>query len=126
VVCCAARPYAQSNKRCQGAGKKEAPKEASEPPKHIQSLVLRYLDPISEDHWKSLYLKKRQLISKDEFGIEDETGQNRWNQEILRYIEKLIVTKSVLSDKILCYDHVQTLVLRRFLWVTEGSVQKAI
>lgn len=77
-------------------------------PKHIQDLATRYLEPISEDHWKSLYRKKRQFIAKDEFGIEDESGQHKWNQEMIRYIDKIILPNAALNDKQLCLDHVRT------------------
>jgi hypothetical protein len=78
-------------------------------PNHIQSLVLRYLNPISDDHWKALYRKKRQLVTKDEFGIEDESGIERFNKELLRYVDKLILPNARSEDLTTCYTYVCTI-----------------
>ena len=43
-------------------------------PKHIQVMVQKYLGAISDDHWVTLYRRRRETLSKDEFGIEDEAS----------------------------------------------------
>ena len=68
-------------------------------PEHIKIIGIRYLSTIHEDHWITLYRKRRETLLKDEFGIEVEASVAKWEGIMDRYIDNFIIPKMTNKDK---------------------------
>tara|TARA_B100001057_G_C22854001_1_gene952048 strand:+ start:158 stop:889 length:732 start_codon:yes stop_codon:yes gene_type:complete len=95
-------------------------------PKHIQVMVQKYLGAISDDHWVTLYRKRRETLSKDEFGIEDEASVEKWEGIMHHYLDNLIIPKMTDKEKMDCDDYISSVLIKSatpYLASTQDAVR---
>lgn len=70
-----------------------------------EKIILRYYDKMPLEHWKAFYRKRKSIVTKDDFGIDDEKGLKVWEKEKLRYVNHYLAPQLTHEEIACCYEY---------------------